>query len=87
MLPTAYRVAAKRRELSDTWTLELEPAAGDGVGEFLPGQFSMVYAFGSGEVQAFQIPLRGFCHLAGGGLNGRRKTCAPREGGKPAEIL
>ncbi len=49
MLPFAYRVLGKRQELEDTWTLELEPA-GDGVGEFRPGQFAMLYAFGSGEV-------------------------------------
>ena len=48
--PTAYRVAAKRRETSDSWTLDLEPAVGDGLPAFLPGQFSMLYAFGSGEV-------------------------------------
>lgn len=50
MLPTSYVVADKRQELADTWTLELEPAGGDGVGEFAPGQFSMLYAFGAGEV-------------------------------------
>ena len=50
MLPTSYVVTAKRQELADTWTLELEPAGGDGVGEFSPGQFSMLYAFGAGEV-------------------------------------
>lgn len=49
MLPFAYRVLGKRQELEDTWTLDLEPA-GDGVGEFRPGQFAMLYAFGSGEV-------------------------------------
>ncbi len=50
MLPSSYIVADKRQELGDTWTLELEPAAGTGVGEFLPGQFAMLYAFGAGEV-------------------------------------
>jgi NAD(P)H-flavin reductase len=49
MLPSSYVVAGKRQELEDTWTLELEPV-GDGVGEFRPGQFSMLYAFGAGEV-------------------------------------
>ncbi|HET8593002.1 MAG TPA: FAD/NAD(P)-binding protein, partial [Solirubrobacterales bacterium] len=49
MLPATYRVSGKRQELPDTWTLELEPAGGDGVGEFRPGQFSMLYAFGTGE--------------------------------------
>jgi NAD(P)H-flavin reductase len=50
MLPVAYVVADKRQELGDTWTLELEPANGEGVGVFGPGQFSMLYAFGAGEV-------------------------------------
>ena len=50
MLPTSYVVAEKRQDLADTWTLELEPASGDGVGAFGPGQFSMLYAFGAGEV-------------------------------------
>jgi NAD(P)H-flavin reductase len=50
MLPLSYVVADKRQELGDTWTLELEPAGGDGVGAFRPGQFSMLYAFGAGEV-------------------------------------
>ncbi|MGZ5337124.1 MAG: FAD/NAD(P)-binding protein [Solirubrobacterales bacterium] len=50
MLPTAYRVVDKRRELADTWTLEIEPAGDEGVGAFEPGQFSMLYAFGAGEV-------------------------------------
>jgi NAD(P)H-flavin reductase len=50
-LPVAYRVATKRRELDDTWTLEIEPAAGgDRLEEFGPGQFGMLYAFGVGEV-------------------------------------
>ncbi|HSD23993.1 MAG TPA: FAD/NAD(P)-binding protein [Solirubrobacterales bacterium] len=50
MLPVPYVVADKRQELGDTWTLELEPANGDGVAGFRPGQFSMLYAFGTGEV-------------------------------------
>jgi NAD(P)H-flavin reductase len=49
MLPSAYRVSEKRQELDDTWTLELEPT-GEDVGEFRPGQFAMLYAFGAGEV-------------------------------------
>ena len=49
-LPVAHRVVTKRRELDDTWTLELEPANGDRLGEFGPGQFAMLYAFGTGEV-------------------------------------
>ena len=50
MLPSSYVVAERRQDLADTWTLALEPVGGDGVGEFRPGQFSMLYAFGAGEV-------------------------------------
>jgi NAD(P)H-flavin reductase len=49
-LPTPYRISRRRRETADTWTLELEPAAGGEVLAFAPGQFTMVYAFGAGEV-------------------------------------
>jgi NAD(P)H-flavin reductase len=65
MLPTPYKVTGKRQELGDTWTLELEPANGHGHGldAFGPGQFSMLYAFGTGEVP---ISVSG-----GGGAGGR----------------
>jgi NAD(P)H-flavin reductase len=48
MTPVPMRVARVRRELSDTFTLELEPP--DGSFPFLPGQFTMLYVFGVGEV-------------------------------------
>ncbi len=48
MTPVPFRVRSVREELSHTFTLELEPP--DGAFEFLPGQFTMVYAFGIGEV-------------------------------------
>lgn len=47
--PAPYRVAGKRQETHDTWTLALEPRE-DAVGAFEPGQFAMLYAFGAGEV-------------------------------------
>jgi NAD(P)H-flavin reductase len=51
MLPHSHRVVGKRQELPDTWTLELEPAGGDGgIDPYAPGQFGMLYAFGAGEV-------------------------------------
>ena len=59
MLPSSYVVSGKQQELGDTWTLELEPAGGDGVGEFRPGQFSMLYAFGAGEVPISVSRIRG----------------------------
>jgi NAD(P)H-flavin reductase len=49
MTPEPYRVVDKRQETHDTWTLTLEPTA-DGLPQFAPGQFGMLYAFGVGEV-------------------------------------
>ncbi len=48
MHPVPCRVHSVVRELEDTFTLELDPP-GDGW-EFAPGQFTMLYAFGIGEV-------------------------------------
>lgn len=50
MLPAPYRVARRRRETSDTFTLELAPADRAVERPFSPGQFNMLYAFGVGEV-------------------------------------
>lgn len=47
--PAPFRVVHRRRETADTWTLELEPPAGDSLA-FAPGQFTMLYVFGVGEV-------------------------------------
>jgi len=47
-VPSPFRVAARRQDTADTWTLTLEPG-GDGFA-VAPGQFVMVYAFGIGEV-------------------------------------
>jgi NAD(P)H-flavin reductase len=49
MLPMPYRVADRREETYDTVTLTLEPA-GEAIPAFRPGQFTMLYAFGVGEV-------------------------------------
>ncbi|MBY0430193.1 MAG: Ni/Fe hydrogenase subunit gamma, partial [Rhodospirillales bacterium] len=49
MMPQPFRIEKVRRELSDTFTLELVPEAGGGF-RFLPGQFNMLYVFGIGEV-------------------------------------
>ena len=51
-LPAPFRVTGTRQETHDTWTLRLERIAADGpaAGAFAPGQFSMLYAFGAGEV-------------------------------------
>jgi anaerobic sulfite reductase subunit B len=47
--PRPFRVASRRQETYDTWTLELEPVVGPSLG-IGPGQFAMLYAFGVGEV-------------------------------------
>ncbi len=49
MAPAPFRVTRRWRELRDTWTLELEPVAGERL-SVAPGQFTMLYAFGIGEV-------------------------------------
>ena len=49
MTPVPFRVVRRRRETKDTYTLELE-AAGAGDVQPLPGQFTMLYVFGVGEV-------------------------------------
>ncbi|MBZ0254312.1 MAG: Ni/Fe hydrogenase subunit gamma, partial [Candidatus Methylomirabilis sp.] len=49
MLPVPYRVARKRRDTRDTFTLALERADGGAPPPFAPGQFNMLYAFGVGE--------------------------------------
>jgi NAD(P)H-flavin reductase len=47
--PRPFRVVRRRRETRDTWTLELEPVDGRPL-DVSPGQFTMLYAFGVGEV-------------------------------------
>ena len=49
MTPRPFRVASREQDTTDTWTLTLEPAAGEAP-TIAPGQFMMVYAFGIGEV-------------------------------------
>jgi NAD(P)H-flavin reductase len=49
MLPTRYRVADRRVETQDSVTLQLEPVS-ERLPRFRPGQFTMIYAHGIGEV-------------------------------------
>ena len=49
MVPVSYRVARRRRETHDSWTLDLEPVR-ETLDPLAPGQFAMLYAFGKGEV-------------------------------------
>jgi NAD(P)H-flavin reductase len=50
MLPQLYRVQRVRREIPDTFTLELEPGDGVEIPPFASGQFNMLYVFGVGEI-------------------------------------
>jgi NAD(P)H-flavin reductase len=50
MLPRPFEVAAVRKETADTVTLDLFAADSGPPIEFLPGQFTMMYIFGVGEV-------------------------------------
>lgn len=49
MIPRPFRIEKLRRDLSDTFTMELAAESG-GDFAFLPGQFNMLYVFGVGEV-------------------------------------
>ena len=50
MIPTPFRVKRTRKELDDTFTLELLPARGRANFHFAAGQFNMLYLHGVGEV-------------------------------------
>lgn len=50
MLPRPFRVTAKRAETHDTVTLDFEATDGGPPIDFMPGQFTMVYVHGVGEV-------------------------------------
>ncbi|HXV28034.1 MAG TPA: FAD/NAD(P)-binding protein [bacterium] len=50
MVPQPFRVAKLWKDTSDTFTVEIEPADGYSRPPFLPGQFNMLYIFGTGEI-------------------------------------
>lgn len=49
MVPRLFRLAGRRQDTADTFTMMLEPTD-NVVLEFIPGQFTMLSAFGVGEV-------------------------------------
>lgn len=49
LTPLPFIVTSRTQDTTDTWTLTLEPAAGDHF-TVAPGQFVMAYVFGIGEV-------------------------------------
>ncbi|GAA3560541.1 FAD/NAD(P)-binding protein [Nonomuraea rosea] len=61
MIPIPYRVRSRRPDRADTVTLTLEPVTG-ACPPFLPGQFTMLYAPGVGE-----IPISISGHARSGG--------------------
>ncbi|MCP5146216.1 MAG: FAD/NAD(P)-binding protein [Gammaproteobacteria bacterium] len=48
--PAIFTVLDRREEIPHTVTLRIQPAQGGTVTPFAPGQFNMLYGFGSGEV-------------------------------------
>jgi NAD(P)H-flavin reductase len=50
MTPLPYRVHDVAKETPDTFTLTLQPQNGAGGSSFQPGQFSMLWVFGAGEL-------------------------------------
>ncbi len=50
MLPSVYLVRKVAKETPDTFTLTLQPTSGAGPIRFRPGQFSMLWVFGVGEL-------------------------------------
>ena len=49
MAPRRFRIERVKKELSDTFTLQLVPLDGEPL-RYRPGQFNMLYVFGTGEV-------------------------------------
>ncbi|MBW1696846.1 MAG: FAD/NAD(P)-binding protein [Deltaproteobacteria bacterium] len=50
MQPIPYRIERFKRETHDTFTIELKPVNGNPQPAFAPGQFNMLYVFGTGEI-------------------------------------
>jgi len=50
MRPELVRIARVIRETADTSTITIEALEGGNLSPFLPGQFSMLYSFGVGEI-------------------------------------
>ena len=102
MVPVSYRVARRRRETHDTWTLELEPVR-EALEPLAPGQFAMLYAFGKGEVpiSVSRLPLvhtiravgtvtAALCDLRRGdvvGVRGPFGTAWPVEAAEGADVV
>ena len=78
MLPRVARVTRRTRELADTWTLELVAAEGESLPSYAPGQFTMMYVFGVGE-----IPVS----ISGDAADTRRLVQTVRSVGKVSDAV
>jgi NAD(P)H-flavin reductase len=78
MLPRVARVTRRKRELEDTWTLEMVAAEGEQLPSYAPGQFTMMYVFGVGE-----IPVS----ISGDASDTRRLVQTVRAVGKVSEAV
>ena len=79
LAPVAHRVRRRIREGHDTWTLALEPPGDAGLPQ--PGQFSMLYAPGVGEVPISTSGIEGSAVMhtirAVGAVSGALCACKP----------
>jgi len=50
MLPARFKIGRVMKETHDTFTVELVPPGNNGDFHFSPGQFNMVYVYGTGEI-------------------------------------
>ena len=75
---TLARVAKVDKETYDTFTLTMEPLNGQGLHPFAPGQFSMLYVYGVGE-----LPIS----ISGDPHQGERLTYTVRSVGRATDAL
>jgi NAD(P)H-flavin reductase len=78
MVPVPYAVRQVRRETPDTFTLLLEPQNGASLESYQPGQFSMLWSFGVGE-----IPIS----MSGDSADARRLVYTIRSVGQASRAL
>jgi NAD(P)H-flavin reductase len=78
MMPRVVRVARRRRDLPDTWTLDLVAVDEAPLPRYTPGQFTMLYVFGVGE-----IPVS----VSGDASDGAQLVQTIRAVGKVSEAL
>lgn len=80
-VPRPFLVRRVRKELADAWTLELESKDGAPRFSFAPGQFTMVYLFGVGEVPlSISGPSERLVHTVRAVGAVTRALCAVRAG-------